>query len=31
MIIVGLRGGESGYAGEPEAFATRLGEVLDER
>ena len=27
----GFLGGESGYAGEPEAFATRLREVLDER
>jgi pimeloyl-ACP methyl ester carboxylesterase len=27
----GFLGGDSGYAGEPEAFATRLREVLDER
>jgi hypothetical protein len=27
----GFLGGESGYAGQPEAFARKLREVLDER
>jgi hypothetical protein len=26
----GFLGGEFGYAGQPEAFARRLGEVLDQ-
>jgi len=26
----GFLGGESGYAGQPEAFAARLREILDE-
>jgi hypothetical protein len=26
----GFLGGESGYAGQPEAFARRLREVLDD-